>query len=144
MQIGKLVGLFLITTLWVQPVFAEIGRVKRSTGVVSIERGNQRLKATPGLKLEAGDIMVTGKKSSVGITFVDNSRFAIGPGARVSVDRFNYDRTRQVGEFVTKVDRGSIAVVSGKIAKSKRDAMKVRTPTSLLGVRGTRFILEVP
>ena len=26
----------------------------------------------------------------------------------------------------------------------KQDAMKVRTPTSLLGVRGTRFIVEVP
>jgi len=34
--------------------------------------------------------------------------------------------------------------VSGKIAKSGRDAMQVRTPNSLLGVRGTRFIVEVP
>ncbi len=38
----------------------------------------------------------------------------------------------------------SLAVISGQIAKSRQDAMKVRTPTSLLGVRGTRFIVEVP
>jgi hypothetical protein len=46
--------------------------------------------------------------------------------------------------MVTQVDRGSLAVVSGKIAKSNRDAMKVRTPNTLLGVRGTKFIVEVP
>jgi hypothetical protein len=34
--------------------------------------------------------------------------------------------------------------VSGRIAKSDRDAMKVRTPNTLLGVRGTKFIIEVP
>ena len=44
---------------------------------------------------------------------------------------------------MTRVDRGSLGVVSGNIAKSKRDAMRVRTPTSMLGVRGTRFVVEV-
>jgi hypothetical protein len=34
-------------------------------------------------------------------------------------------------------------VVSGQIAKSKKDAMRVKTPSSLLGVRGTRFVVEV-
>ena len=78
------------------------------------------------------------------LTFVDNTRFAVGPNSQVSVNEFIYDRTRQKGSFVTRVDRGSLAVVSGKIAKSGRDAMKVRTPNSLLGVRGTKFIVEVP
>ncbi|MBC7491540.1 MAG: FecR domain-containing protein, partial [Novosphingobium sp.] len=34
-------------------------------------------------------------------------------------------------------------VVSGKIAKSAKDAMQVHTPTTILGVRGTRFVVDV-
>jgi hypothetical protein len=91
-----------------------------------------------------GDWLVTGKDGRISLTFVDNTRFAVGPNSRISVSRFEYDKTRQQGSFLTQVDRGSLAIVSGKIAKSARDAMKVRTPNSLLGVRGTRFIVEVP
>jgi hypothetical protein len=87
---------------------------------------------------------VTGKDGRMSLTFIDNTRFAVGPNSRVSVSEFQYDRTRQKGSFVTKVDRGSLAIVSGRIAKSDRDAMKVRTPNSLLGVRGTKFIVAVP
>jgi hypothetical protein len=34
-------------------------------------------------------------------------------------------------------------VVSGDIARSSPGAMKVRTPTAILGVRGTRFAVKV-
>jgi hypothetical protein len=34
-------------------------------------------------------------------------------------------------------------VLSGRIAKTGGDAMRVRTPTSILGVRGTHFMVRV-
>ncbi len=137
-------GIGLVALLATAPAPAEIARIKQSSGVASIERSTQRLTASPGLKLMAGDRLVTGKDGRISVTFIDNTRFAVGPNSRVSVSEFQYDRTRQKGSFVTQVDRGSLAVVSGKIAKSNRDAMRVRTPNSLLGVRGTRFIVDVP
>lgn len=126
------------------PAFAEIARIKQSSGAAVIQRGTQQLKPAPGLQLLAGDRLVTGKDGRMSLTFVDNTRFAVGPNSQISVNEFQYDRTRQKGSFVTQVDRGSLAVSSGKIAKSDRDAMKVRTPNTLLGVRGTKFIVEVP
>lgn len=137
-------ALGLIALVASAPAFAEIARIKQSSGTAAVERGSQRLRTAPGLQLLAGDRLVTGKDGRISVTFVDNTRFAVGPNSRVSVSEFQYDRTRQQGTFVTRVDRGSLAVVSGKIAKSKRDAMKVRTPNTLLGVRGTKFIVEVP
>ena len=137
-------ALGLIAILAAAPAMAEIARIKQSSGLASIERGAQRLKAAPGVQLLAGDRLVTGKDGRMSLTFVDNTRFAVGPNSRVSVSEFQYDRTRQKGSFVTNVDRGSLAVVSGRIAKSDRDAMKVRTPNTLLGVRGTKFIVAVP
>jgi hypothetical protein len=126
------------------PAAAEIARIKQSSGIALVERNAQRLKAAPGFQLLPGDQLVTGKDGRMSLTFIDNTRFAVGPNSHVSVSEFRYDRTRQKGSFVTKVDRGSLAIVSGRIAKSDRDAMKVRTPNSLLGVRGTKFIVAVP
>lgn len=127
----------------VQPVLAEVGRIKRAVGTAAVERGKARLPAAPGLKVEEGDVLVTGRDGRISMTFIDDTRFSAGPNSRIAVNEFRYDRTAQRGSFVTQVDRGSLAVVSGQIARSKRDAMKVRTPTSLLGVRGTRFVVEV-
>ena len=123
---------------------AEIARVKSTSGIATVQRGAKSIPAATGQELQAGDYLVTGKDGRISLTFIDNTRFAIGPNSRVAVSKFEYDRTRQQGSFVTQVDRGSLAVVSGKIAKSGRDSMQVRTPNSLLGVRGTRFIVEVP
>lgn len=125
------------------PVQAEIARIKSSAGAAAIERGTTRLPARAGFQLSPGDRLVTGKDGRISLSFIDNTRFSIGPNSRVAVSDFTYDRTRQRGSFLTQVDRGSLGIVSGQIAKSGKDAMKVRTPNSLLGVRGTRFIVEV-
>lgn len=137
------VGIGLIALMVATPAMAEIARVKTSSGAAFVQRGEQRLKPAPGLQLNARDSLVTGKDGRIAVTFVDNTRFAVGPNSDVAVSEFQYDRTRQKGSMVTQVNRGSLAVVSGKIAKSGKDAMKVRTPNTLLGVRGTKFIVDV-
>ena len=130
-------------TLLNQPAFAEIGRIKSTVGDVTIIRGAVRFPAKAGFALEPGDVVRTLKDGQVGIAFQDNTRFAIGPKSEVEMTKFVYDRSRQTGESLTYVRRGSLGVVSGNIAKSSRDAMRVRTPKSMLGVRGTKFVVEV-
>ena len=142
-MVGRFLALVAYVSLFASPAWAEIARIKSSAGVAAIERGAARLPAKPGLQLNPGDRLVTGKDGRISLSFIDNTRFSVGPNSRVAVNEFVYDRTRQQGRFLTQVDRGSLAIVSGHIAKSGRDAMKVRTPNSLLGVRGTRFIVEV-
>jgi len=140
----RLVAVAALCVMAVLPAHAQVARIKNSAGLAQVERGSERLAArswSPGL---AGDRLLTGKDGRMSLSFIDNSRFAVGPNSRVSISEFAYDRTRQRGTFLTRVDRGSLAIVSGRIAKSGKDAMKVRTPNSLLGVRGTRFIVDVP
>lgn len=143
-MLHKAILAFSLAAMAAQPVWAEIGRIKRSAGAAAVERGKTRLQPAPGLQLLTGDRLVTGKDGRISLTFIDNTRFSVGPNSKIAIDQFEFDRTTQRGTFLTQVDRGSLAVVSGQIAKSGRDAMKVRTPTSLLGVRGTRFVVEVP
>ena len=126
------------------PARGEIGRIKSAMGTASVQRGADHIPASTGQQLMPGDWLETGKDGRISLTFVDNTRFAVGPNSRIELSKFEYDPTSQKGSFITQVERGSLAVVSGRISKSGRDAMQMRTPTSLLGVRGTRFIIEVP
>jgi hypothetical protein len=126
------------------PAAAEIGRIKSSTGAAFVMRGKDQVPARPGLPLEPQDVLMTKRDGRLAMIFIDNTRFALGPNSNVSVRQFLFDRKTQRGQFETVVNRGSLAVVSGQIAKSGRDAMKVRTPTTVLGVRGTRFVVNVP
>lgn len=141
---SRLALVFVAGLLCASPALAEIARVKQAQGQVHVERGTAKLAPKPGFQLLAQDRIVTGRNGQVALTFVDNTRFALGPNTNVLVSKFAYDRRKRAGQFVTQVDRGSLAVVSGQIAKSGRDAMKVRTPKTWLGVRGTRFVVTVP
>jgi hypothetical protein len=122
---------------------ADIGRVKSVTGAVSIVRGAATLPATPGLALQVSDVIKTGPDGRVGISFIDNGRFAVGPNSTIALSQFEFDDTTHVGKSLTTIDRGTLGVVSGQIAHENKDAAKVRTPTSLLAARGTRFVVEV-
>ena len=133
------IGLVLASPGW-----AEVARVKSSSGSAFVLRGAAQMAARPGLVLLEKDQLLTKKDGRMALTFIDNTRFALGPNSNVSVAKFLFDRKTQRGEFEAKVNRGSLAVVSGQIAKNQKDAMKVRTPTTLLGVRGTRFVVNVP
>ena len=73
-----------------------------------------------------------------------NSVVSLGPNSRYSIERFRFDTTTHQGEFASRLGRGSLAMVSGKLAKQSPDAVTVRTPSTMLGVRGTRFVVEVP
>ncbi len=123
--------------------WAEIGQVKLLAGQVSVERKAKIIPAKKGMLVELADVIITGKDGRVGITFKDNSRFAAGPNSRIEVTEFVFNATTHKGSFITKVDKGTLAIVSGKIAKQTPDAMKVRTPSSFLGVRGTKFLVKV-
>jgi hypothetical protein len=118
---------------------ADIGQVKVVKGAVTVERGDSILPASVGLRVQAADTVVTGADGSVGITMSDNSLLSAGPNSRLTLARYEFDETTSRGRFDTTLTSGSMAVVSGRIAKQSPEAMTVRTPRAILGVRGTEF-----
>lgn len=120
----------------------EAGHVKVSRGTVQIERAGQKVPASVGAPVQTGDVVTTGADGSVGITFLDNSLLSAGPNSVLALDRFAFDTTTHQGAFESSLKRGTLAVVSGKLAKQSPDAMKVKTPAAVLGVRGTEFLVR--
>ena len=130
--------------LWLGlPAHADVGQIKVATGQVFVDRNGQSLPGRVGLVLEADDVLRTGVDGSVGITMRDNSLLSAGPNSILSLERFEFDATTSEGRFDARLQRGTLAVVSGRIAKKSPQAMTVRTPSAVLGVRGTEFVVSV-
>ena len=121
----------------------QAGVVKIAKGVVTIERSGAQSSATPGARVHSGDRIVTGPDGQVGITLRDNTLLSAGPNSTLVLDDFAFDSTTHGGTLQASVQRGTVAVVSGKIVKQSPGAMRVRTPASVMGVRGTEFLVQV-
>ncbi len=91
-----------------------------------------------GVPVVLGDTVETGLASVIGIVFVDDSTFALGPEARMVLDAFVFDPDAGSGTSVFSVVQGVFSFLSGEIAKTGPEAMAVRTPVATIGIRGTR------
>ena len=127
-----------VTAAW-----ADVGQIKVCKGRVTVDRNGQALAGEVGMLLEPADVVKTGADGSVGITMRDNSLLSAGPNSILSLERFEFDPTTDDGRFAARLQRGTLAVASGRIAKKSPQAMTVRTPSALLGVRGTEFVVSV-
>ena len=121
----------------------DVGQVKVTKGVVHVERDGARMPAVVGMPIRQSDRLVTGADGTVGVTFADNSLLSVGPNSALAVDRFSFNASTHEGQFDASLQRGTLAVVSGKMVKQSPDAMRIRTPASILGVRGTEFVVKV-
>ena len=124
-------------------VAAEIGQIKVVKGQVSVERNGQVYPGSVGMRLETSDILKTGSDGSVGVTMKDDSLLSAGPNSILSLDRYDFDPVTNNGRFDAQLKKGSLAVISGRIAKQAPDAMTIHTPSAILGVRGTEFVVSV-
>ncbi|CAG4889435.1 FecR family protein [Paraburkholderia saeva] len=119
------------------------GVVKTVKGKVQIERAGSSSGAAIGGEVYGSDRIVTGPESSVGITLRDSTQLSAGANTVLDLNRFAFNSTTHDGVLDATIKRGSLAVISGKLAKANPDAVRFSTPTTTLGVRGTEFIIEV-
>jgi len=122
---------------------ADIGQVKVARGDVQVQRGASTLPAKVGMGIQATDVLLTGADGSAGLTFTDNSLVSLGPNSVFAIDKYSFDSTTHAGEFEGNLKKGKLAAVSGKMVKQSPESMKIRTPSAVMGVRGTEFVVQV-
>ena len=133
-----------LTAALAAPAIAnDIGQVKVAKGAVHIDRDGKRLAATVGLPVRTADVLVTGADGSAGVTFSDNSLVSVGPNSVFAIDKYRFDSTTHAGEFEGSLRKGRLAAVSGKMVRQTPESMKIRTPSSVMAVRGTEFVVQV-
>jgi hypothetical protein len=119
----------------------DVGRVKTVKGTVYVEREGRRELALVGTGVRQADVVVTGPDGAVGVTLADDTLLSAGPNSVLAIERFVYE-ANQPGSLEASLSKGTLAVVSGRIAKQAPDAMRVKTPAAILGVRGTEFVVR--
>jgi hypothetical protein len=124
-------------------IASEAGLIKVSRGSVQLQRGGAKVPATVGTAIRTSDVIVTGADGSAGITFTDNSLVSVGPNSVFAIDKYRFDTTTHDGEFEGNLKQGRLAAVSGKMVKQSPESMKIRTPSAVMGVRGTEFVVQV-
>ncbi|TFW26010.1 hypothetical protein E4L96_04685 [Massilia arenosa] len=118
------------------------GLIKNAKGTATVERSSGKLPVRAGMEVLASDRIVTAGDGSVGIMLRDETMLSVGPNSSVSLDKFAFDPATHDGVLNASVKRGTMAVISGKLSKKSPDAVKFSTPSAILGVRGTEFVID--
>jgi hypothetical protein len=139
--IALIILLLASTTCWADE--APIGYVKTVSGEASVMTGKNRVAAQLGTPLYMGSHLKTGHKSSLGVTFKDDTVMSFGSDTELTVDEYLYAPAQGKLKLATTMGKGSLNYVSGVIAKLQPDAVTVTTPTGTIGVRGTQFVAMV-
>ncbi|MDX8388588.1 MAG: FecR family protein [Ghiorsea sp.] len=121
---------------------SSVGRIVHAYGPTWVERGNHREKVAKGQMVFRHDSIITGPRARVKIIMGDGSKVYIGSKSRVSLRQYSLQGTNLVSAKINML-WGKARFFVSKLA-SKRVSFRVRTPTAVLGVRGTEFIVSVP
>ncbi len=119
------------------------GIIKSVTGDVFVSSAQKTIKAVPNMKIVQGDSIKTGDKSSVGLIFEDDTVVALGPNSVLTINSLMFKPIDHDLSFIVKLLKGTFSFITGQIAKLAPDNVKLETPDATLGVRGTKFIVEV-
>lgn len=120
------------------------GTLKSVQGKVMIVSGDVQRAAVSGDRVSEAERIITGPGAGTALTLKDGTVVSVGPGTTVDLSRAQFDARTQNGGIMISLLQGSIRVVTGLLGKLHPEQVKIITPTSVVGVRGTDFIVEVP
>ena len=122
----------------------DVGQVATLKGTASVTRGNPS--TTVGLRIKdpifKHDVVATDANSTLGITFDDQTTFSLSANTRIVVDEFIYQDGGTGNAAVFGVAVGTAAFVASLVAKT--GDMRINTPGTTLGIRGTTGVVDVP
>jgi hypothetical protein len=141
------IGLMALILALGSPVHAQTtpaaGRIKTVTGSAFFIRQKDIVPAKAGQPVFESDGLKTGADGYLGVVLKDDTLLSLGPNSEIHLDRFVYAPGEGRLALALRIARGVIAYVSGRIAKLSPDAVRLETPSAIVGVRGTRLAIRV-
>lgn len=120
-----------------------VGSIKKLSGDAAVLRGTETIKPAAGMRLNEGDIVRTGENSSVGIIFKDSTLFSVGQKSEVVITKYLFEPKDDQYAFSLNMKKGTAVYESGRMGKLSPESVKIHTPKATIGVRGTKFMVEV-
>lgn len=95
-----------------------------------------------GDEIFLGDRIVTGPASGLQIMLLDGTTFSIGPNSSMVIDEFVYNPATGTGKIAASVTRGTLRLISGRIARQEGEGIQIKLPTATVGVRGSMVVFS--
>ncbi|MDH3692065.1 MAG: FecR domain-containing protein, partial [Gammaproteobacteria bacterium] len=127
------------SALAADPIQEPAGHVVLSRGAVSAVKANGTVRLLgKGSEVFNGDRITTAKKSFAVIEFIDAAKVTVRPNSELLIERYRYTNTSTDGSTLNLV-KGGLRAITGRIGANNPKAYTVRTPLSVLGIRGTEY-----
>ena len=129
-------------TLWAQTGWAQdIGAVVEVEGTAEISRAGATTPAAIGASIAQGDVLRTSRPGRLVVVFQDNSVLTAGDDSELTVDSQVFDRDAGLARSVLRLLRGRIRTLVSEYYDRPGTEFRVETPTAVVGVRGTEFVI---
>ncbi len=141
------ISLLLMTSISPQIVLASstdrLAEIVSFSGEAKVVNNNNEssVKVFDGMKLSPGDIVVTGKNAWVKLNIDNNKDLVIGENTRLELSDLS-------GSKANKTDSTSLKLWAGQVWTNIKESLtfkskyEIKTPTSVAGVRGTKYLIE--
>ena len=142
-----LTTIFFLLSISGEATFADpsptIATVQKVGGMATVVRQGQTISPRIGLEIYQNDTLRTGPGGSIGVVFNDDTLLSLGPESMVIIDEFIFAPRQGKFSIAIRMVKGTVAYLSGLIAKLAPDSAYFKTPTSSIGIRGTKFVARV-
>lgn len=133
----------LFSVLFTTSAFAETPKINFCSTVAWIEGDAKTSSGTPlavGQKINPGETLETGDSARIKLLLKDNSIVDIGPNSKFKLTSCH--TTAQKENIELDLEFGTLRANVVKKLKQRSREFKLKTPTSVLGVRGTEFFVR--
>ena len=120
-----------------------IGSVQTLEGTVRLTRSGVDEAVSAGQSLQQQDTLHTGPNGRVGIILRDDTILSLGPNSVLELKAYLFQPKEREFSLVVRMLKGTFVYLSGIMAKLAPDAIRLETPDSTIGIRGTRLLIQV-
>jgi hypothetical protein len=137
----KLLFVVSFLVLFCTSVFAQtVGQVIGQMGTTWNERAGQTQNTTMGYALEMNDFLQTGEDGGMILSYVDDTKFTMGPNTELIIDEFAFDITKVpiIVAMNVSINVGTFTYESGKVSTLGGE-VNINAGNATITVQGTAF-----
>ena len=135
----KLLFIVSFLVLFCTSVFAQtVGQVTGQMGTTWNERDGQTQNTTMGYALEMNDFLQTGEDGGMILSYVDDTKFTMGPNTELIIDEFAFDITKVpiIVAMNVSINVGTFTYESGKVSTLGGE-VNINAGNATITVQGT-------
>ena len=114
----------------------EIGDARTIVSIVTADYEKEARELTIGDIVRQNEVIEVANDGRGEFRLNDDTKLALGPGARMVLDKFVYDSDKKAGSIVLDLTKGAFRFITGIASKP---TYLIRTPNASIAVRGTIF-----